>query len=462
MRLFSTQYMIKEEMRRGEIPSSKEAYGVSLRLALPAVVEMVSLSLMGMIDTVMVGRLDAYGVAVAAIGLTNQPRMVFLSVFFALNIAVTAIIARNKGADNMRAVRSCLQTALMLNVLLGALVTVVSVSLAQPMMMLAGAQADTIVSSASFFRITSFALIFQVMTMTICATQRACGNTKITMKVNVVAKVLNVALNFLLIEGRFGFPRLEVDGAALATVIAVFVAFCLAVASVLHKSSVLRISRSDNWCGDKPMFKELTRLASGGFVEQVALRTGFFLYALVVARLGTEDFAAHLIVLQLMALSFTFADGIGIATTSLVGQNLGKKRPDLSMMYGKIGLHLALGCAAVLSVTCVLIRFYFPMLFTTSPEIIETAAGIILILAVIMPLQTSQVVMGGSLRGAGDTRFVALTMIITVGIFRPLGGFLLTYPLGFGLTGAWFAIIIDQATRLAMLLTRFIRGKWIA
>ena len=458
-RLFSTQHMVKDDMLRGEIPHSKEAYGVSLRIALPAVIEMVSMALMGMIDTIMVGRLDSYGVAVAAVGLTAQPRMIFLSVFFALNIAVTAIIARNKGAGDMRAVRSCLRVALALNVLLGVVLTVVSVSLAQPMMMLAGAQADTIGFSASYFRITSFALLFQVITMTICAAQRACGNTKITMKVNVVAKVLSVALNFLLIEGRFGFPRLEVDGAALSTVIATFVAFCLAAVTVLQKDSPIRLMKSDLFEFDKPMLKNITRLASGGMVEQVALRMGFFLYALVVANLGTEEFAAHLIVMQLMGLSFTFADGIAIATTSLVGQNLGKKRPDLSVMYGKIGLRLAFGIAVVLSFICVLIRFYFPMLFTSYQGIIETAAGLILILAVIMPLQTTQLVMGGSLRGAGDTRFVAVTMLITVGIMRPLGGFLLTYPLGLGLTGAWLAIILDQAARLVMLFTRFVRGK---
>ena len=130
-------------------------------------------------------------------------------------------------------------------------------------------------------------------------------------------------------------------------------------------------------------------------------------------------------------------------------------------MYGKIGLRLALGIAAVLSVVCIFIRNYFPMLFTNSSGIIATSAGLILILAMIMPLQTTQLVMGGSLRGAGDTRFVALTMIITVGIMRPLGGFLLTYPLGLGLTGAWVAIFIDQVARLAMLLTRFMRGRWI-
>ncbi|MCL1861995.1 MAG: MATE family efflux transporter, partial [Defluviitaleaceae bacterium] len=428
----------------------------------PAVVEMVSMSLMGMIDTVMVGRLDAYGVAVAAVGLTIQPRMIFLAAFFALNISVTAIIARNKGAGDMAAVRSCLKTALVINLMLGVLVTIISVSLARPVMMISGAQADTIAPATSYFRISSFALLMQVMTMTICAAQRAFGNTKITMKVNIVAKVLSVILNFLLIEGRFGFPRLEVEGAAWSTVIAASVAFCLATYTILHRNSPLYINlkaKPRNF--DIVMLRNIGKLTSGSIVEQIGLRAGFFLYALVVANLGTEEFAAHLIVMQLMALSFTFADGIGIATTSLVGQNLGKKRPDLSTMYGKIGLRLAVFCAACLSVICVIIRFWFPMMFTTYDGIIETAAGLILMLAVIMPFQTAQVVMGGSLRGAGDTRFVAVTMILTVGILRPAMGFLLTYPLGFGLVGAWFAVLLDQIARLAMLLTRFVRGKWI-
>jgi len=478
-RLLATEYMVKPEKRHGEIPDSREAYGASLRIALPAVVEMVSMSLMGMIDTIMVGRLDAHGVAVASVGLTIQPRMIFLAIFFALNISVTAIIARNKGAGDMRAVRSCLKTALVINLILGVLVTVISVSLARPMMMISGAQADTIAPATSYFRITSFALLFQVMTMTICAAQRACGNTKITMKVNVVAKVLSVVLNFLLIEGRLGFPRMEVDGAAWSTVIAAFVAFCLAAYTVVHRNSPLYINLNVKVLvnlfqkvvgfGAKPhgldfdfqMLRKIGKLTSGSIVEQIGLRVGFFLYALVVANLGTEEFAAHLIVMQLMALSFTFADGIGIATTSLVGQNLGKKRPDLSTVYGKIGLRLAIFCALALSGICVVFRFWFPMLFSAYEGIIETAAGLILILAVIMPFQTAQVVMGGSLRGAGDTRFVALTMILTVGILRPAMGFLLTYPLGWGLTGAWIAIIVDQAARLAMLLTRFVRGKWI-
>ena len=458
-RILSTQYMVKKNMRYGDIPPSREAYKDSMRIALPAVAEMVSIALMGMIDTVMVGRIGAE--AVAAVGLTAQPRMLFFAAFFALNVAVTAIVARNKGAGNIESARSCLRHAILLVAVLGTLAAVLAVSLANPLMLLAGAQYDTVVMAASYFRITAFAFPVQILTGTICAAQRACGNTKITMKVNVVAKVISVALNFLLIEGRFGFPRMEVDGAAWSTVIAAGVAFLLALVSVLNRDSILRISRRDNWLFDIPMLRNIGKLTSGGMFEQLALRFGFFAYARVVADLGTAEFAAHMIAMQLMGLSFTFADGIGAATTSLVGQNLGKKRPDLSIMYGKIGMRLAIACAAILSTTCILIRFHFPMMFTDDVEIIATAAGLILILACIMPLQTSQLVMGGSLRGAGDTCFVAITMLITVGLLRPILGFTLAYPLGLGLTGAWIAIIFDQLVRLIMLFSRFTRGKWI-
>ena len=273
-------------MRRGDITPSREAYKTSLLIAIPAVIEMVSLALMGMIDMVMVGELDDYGIAISAVGLTTQPRMLLFSVFFALNVAVTAIIARNKGSGDMPAARSCLRHALIIEVFLGVLLTVAAIVFARPLMVMAGAQADTIDMSTLYFRITGYALLIQIMTGTICAAQRACGNTKITLKVNVTAKVISVALNFLLIKGRFGFPAMGVDGAAWSTVIAAFVAFGLALASVMNKDSMLRISLKDKWGFEKPMLRSIGKLTSGGMVEQLGLRFGFFAYARVVAELG--------------------------------------------------------------------------------------------------------------------------------------------------------------------------------
>jgi len=451
--------MVKEHMRRGDIPSTKEAYSQSVRIAAPAVAEMVSIAIMSMLDMIMVAGLGHQ--AVAAIGLTNQPRMIFFSVFFALNISVTAIVARNKGAGDDAAARSCLRQAMMLVVIGSGLFTGIAVTVARPLLSLAGAQSDTIGLSTSYFRITSLGLIFAIMSGTVCAAQRAAGNTKITMQVNIVANAVKVMFNFLLIHGRFGFPSLGVNGAAISLIIAHVISCGLAVASLLRKDAYLRIRLKDNWRPDIPMLRSIGRVTSGSILEQLAVRVGFFVYGMVVAGLGTLETAAHFVAMQFMNLSFTFADGIGVATTALVGQNLGKKRPDLSIMFGKIGTRMAWGVSAVLSTTAILMRFQFPIIFGNDPAIVEITAGIMIIIAYILPFQTAQIVMAGSLRGAGDTRFVAMTMLITVGVLRPLTGFVFAYPLGWGITGAWIAIIVDQAVRLTMLLTRFTRGKWI-
>jgi len=453
--------MVKESMRRGDIPSTKEAYKQSLRIASPAVAEMVSIALMSMLDMIMVSQIGEE--AVAAVGLTGQPRMIFFSVFFALNIAVTAIVARNKGAGDDAAARSCLRQAMMLVVVSGSFLSMLAVVLARPMMLLAGAQSDTIGLATSYFRITGYGLVFAIMSNVICAAQRASGNTKITMQVNVVANVVKVIFNFLLIAGRFGFPELGVNGAAISLVIAHVISCGLALQSLFRKGAYLRISRKDSWRPDIPMMKTIGRVTAGGMLEQLFLRVGFFAYARVVAGLGTLETAAHFIAMQFMNLSFTFADGIGVATTALVGQNLGKKRPDLSIMYGKIGTRLAWMVAVVLSAIAFFTRFHFPAMFAIggNPEVVQITAGIMLIIVFILPFQTAQIVMAGSLRGAGDTKYVAFTMLITVALIRPITGFALTYPLGWGLAGAWIAIIIDQGVRLTLLLTRFTRGRWI-
>lgn len=458
-RIFSTEHMLKKGAALGEIPGSRAAYKSTLDIAVPAVLESVSIALMGMVNTFMVSNIGDH--AVAAVGLTQQPRMLMFSMFMALNIATTAIVARNKGAGDMAAARSCLRNSLLLVLILGSAMSAVAIFLAAPMMRLAGAQDGTLDVAASYFSITGYSLILQMLTMSICAAQRACGNTKITLRVNFTAQVLNVLLCFLLIEGRLFFPRLEVDGAAWAIVLSALVAFLLAAGSVLHRDSALMLSRRDNWRFEKPMLSSIGKLARGGVLEQVGLRFGFFMYARVVAELGPDDFAAHIVAQQLMVLSFTFADGIGAATTALVGQNLGKKRPDLSTMYGKIGLRLAVIAAVLLGAACIAFRYQFSGMFLEDYDNVRTAASLILILALVLPVQTAQLVMGGSLRGAGDTGYVALTMMLTVGLLRPLLAFVLVFPLQMGIIGAWVTVVFDQLARLAMLFSRFASGKWI-
>lgn len=457
-KLLLPQYLIKHHLIQGPLPSGREAYTTFMKIALPAVVEMMLISLIGAADTIMVGALGPY--AIAAVGLTGQPMMILLALFFALNIGVTAIVARRKGEGNQKDANLCLRQALMISGALSLVITAVAVIFAEPMLVLAGAKADTLPSATHYFQIVNSGLIFRALSMTISAAQRGIGNTRVSLRINLTANIVNVCLNFVLIEGRFGFPALGVEGAAIATLIGNTVGFSLGLFSILQQGGFLRVSLRDSWKPHWEAIRSIVKIGGSAMLEQIALRVGFFLYARIVAELGTNAFATHQICMQALNLSFSMADGLGIAATSLVGQNLGAKRPDLSLVYGKVGQRLALLASVILFLIFIFGRTFIVGLFTDDALIIQRGAAIMVIAAFIMPFQTTTAVSSGSLRGAGDTKFVAITMLMSVGIMRPLVSFIMAFALGWGLAGAWYAIIVDMSVRLFILFRRFSSGKW--
>ena len=458
LNFFSVKNMVSPERLKGDLPSSKEAYGAAFNIAFPSFIEMTTQALIGMISMGMVSALGTE--AIAAVGIVGQPRMIFMALFSSINVGVTAVIARRRGQEDEISARQCMRTGMLVSLIIGIIMAVVAFLVATPLLLFAGAMDDTIELAVSYFRITAFGLPIMALTTTISASQRGIGNTRVTMLVNISATAVSFIFHFLLINGNFGFPALGVDGAAYAVVIGQCVGLTLALLSILDKRSYLAVKISDNWRFNPQTFLSIIKISGGNLIEQLFLRIGFFSYAIIIARLGTNPLAAHNIAQQMMHMSFTFADGIGVAITALVGRYLGAKRPDLSIMYGKIGQRMALVTSVFLVVFTITGRYWFAARFSEDADIIAMVARLLIILALVMPIQTSQLVMASCLRGAGDTRFVALTMLITVAIARPTAAALFVYVLGLGLEGAWLAIIVDQSMRLILLTLRFSRAKW--
>ncbi len=493
-RLFGVSSLIPKDSI-GEVPSSREAYSNLIRIALPSVCEMVLISLIGSIDTMMVGGVGT--AAIAAVGLVGQPRMLMLCMFFALNTGVTAVVARRKGQGNRDDANRTMRTAILIILALSAVMLALGMTFSRQLMLLAGAKADTVDAANDYFLIVTSMLPLNAISMAICAAQRGVGNTKLTMYVNITSNIVNVILNYLLINGVFIngqciIPRLEVRGAAIATAVGMAVGAVLAVVSLFRKRSAdsfLHLSVRDDWRFNKASAKAVLKVGSNSMLEQLALRVGFFLYARMVADLGTQAYASHVVCMQFLNLSFTFADGIGVAGTSLVGQMLGRERPDLSHMYGKISQRLAIVVAIVIASAIAILRYPLVDLFTDDPTVMRLSAMVMLIVAVFQPLQMLGVITSGALRGAGDTKFVARVMLLCVAVLRPVLAFaaikiitayftpvfstaILTdtvstvgYWLKFeapawGLLGAWGASLVDMAVRMFLVMRRFNSGKW--
>lgn len=456
--LYSTPHMMKKQNILGEVPSTSQTYKTAIDMAWPSAMEAVLVSLVSAIDTMMVGKLGA--TAIASVGISGQPKFILLAAITSLNIGITAVVARRKGEKNREGANRCLRQGLILSCVASFLLSVAGFVFSRELLLFAGAQSDFIDLAVVYFRIIAICNFFTSVSLTINAAQRGSGNTKISMKTNIVANIVNLIFNFFLINGHLGFPALGVMGAGIATLLGNIVAFCMSLRSILKSGGFLHISLHSNWKLDKDTVKSILNISSSSFVEQICMRVGFLLTTKLVAKLGTVEFATHQICMNIVNLSFSFGNGLGIGASALVGQQLGAKRPDLSHLYSKAIQRIALTAGMILFVFFIFGRYFLVGLFTDDAQILDMGAKILIVIAFTSPIQTQSVVVAGTLRGAGDTKFVALTSLISIGFVRPFTTWLFCYPLGFGIMGAWFAFFSDQFLRYIINSMRFMKGKW--
>ncbi len=456
--LFSVNSMLKKDQLIGELPSTRYVYQNFFRIAWPSALEALLVSMIGSVDTIMVGTLGSG--AITAVGITHQPKFILLAIIFSLNTGVTAVAARRKGQGDQKGANRVVRASFIISAIASLLMACLGYLFAKPIMLIAGADDSYLADAITYFRVLMFSIPFQALNLTINAAHRGCGKTTISMTTNIISNVINIIFNYLLINGIGFFPRLEVKGAAIATLLGAIAAFLISLNTLFRKNGYLTFFLKVT----KPLHRDVTgpimKVSGSAFVEQVFLRIGFLAYAAIVARLGTNDYATHLICMNLLTFSFCFGDGLSIAASALVGQNMGAKRPDLSIVYGKTGQRLAFLISCVIFLIYFFGRSFMVSLFTDETVIIALGANIMILAALGTHMQTSQVVCSGCLRGAGDTAYVAVISLISVALIRPLLTWFLCFPMGFGLYGAWIALLVDQAFRLIFNYTRFSSGKW--
>jgi putative MATE family efflux protein len=450
--------MIRPNQIIGELPSTKVVYNNFLKMAWPSALEALLVGLISAVDTMMVGGLGKN--AIAAVGITNQPRFILLAMIFSINIGITAVIARRKGQEDQTGANNTLRSGILLATLISLVMSVLGYIFAKPILIFAGAEGTYLKDSITYLRILMFSIPFQSLNLTINAAQRGCGKTKISMWTNVASNIVNIVFNYLLINGIGIFPRLEVKGAAIATTMGACVAFLISITTLFRKNNFLSFYHKSIWSLKKTVLNPIIKVSSSAFVEQVFMRLGFFAYAAIIARLGTTAYSTHLICMNILTLSFSFGDGLAISASALVGQNLGAKRPDLSIIYGKTGQRLAFMISSLVFFIFIFGGKFLVSLFSNEQAVIALGSGIMILAAFSTHAQTSQMVMSGCLRGAGDTTYVAITSFISIALIRPLLTWALCFPLGFGLHGAWIALVIDQLFRVVVNFRRFSSGKW--
>ena len=453
--LFSPDRLIAEKRRKGPLPAARNAMNQVRSMALPAMAEMALTSLMGVVDTQMAGR--ALGPeALAALGLTVQPRLLLLSPFLALNVGVTALTARYQGENRLDKAGALLRWAALaaggLSLLLGG----AAFLFADALLRLAGgtrAESGQVFSDAFlYFRLTVCALPAQALSLCLCAALRGLGKTRSTLKINGISNLINVYLNYGLIGGRLGFPRLGIKGAAIATVAGLCAGLGLALiaAGGFKPGKAGPIQKTER----KAILCSLSKLSGGALLEQWGVRLGFFLYSRLLFSLGTAAYAANQICMQVMNLTFTVGDGLGIAATALVSRSIGEKRADLALLYGKLCQNSAAVLSLLIGALLALLRRPLALWFIGGgPEAGEVAAltaQTLLALAAVQWFHTGSAALAGALRGAGHTLYTALCNTFCASLVRPVLTLTALRLFRLGLPGTWLMGMAEIGLRYCL------------
>ncbi len=432
-----------------------------LQLMWPALCENVLATLVSMADTIMVSALGKS--AINAVGLCTQPRFIVFSAFMALGTGTTALVARAKGAGNREEANHALVQSLLLA--LGIILAACAAMLVwyQPLIrFIAGKNIseETVLDAFAYFRVQIYGFPLLGMTFIMNAALRGAGNTRAAFYSNSASNIVNVIMNYLLIQGHFGFPALGVEGASIATVIGQGVAFCFCLYLLLNGKQFVSLRDRPRLRPDPHMIRRVSRIGMPALLEQVIMRVGMMVFTLIVTSLGDVSYATHNIAMNIQSMSFTTGMSFGIAATTLTGQTLGRKRPDLSRWYVRQTIRMSYVASFVVAIVMFFFGRNIASVYSKELEVLTLAAMVLRIIAVANPLSNTRFVYNSALRGAGDARFTAVSTFLGIVVVRPLVAVTLVFGLKMDLIGVWIALVSDAMLCYALAKWRWKTGRW--
>ena len=445
---------------------SKQLYKDIIRIAWPSFVELLLTQLASMVDLMMVGSMGGKAhpeigtQALAAVGLTTQPKFLLMTAFVAMNTGVTALIARSRGTNDKKQANLVVRQGLLFTFCATLILSILGYLFARPMVIFMGSTEEVVTQWATqYLKIQMIGFLSFALTSTITAALRAVGDSKTSMIYNMIANGVNVIFNWLLIYGNLGFPELGVAGASLATVIGQVVAFTIAFVVIIRGNGFLKLEFKLGFKPHKVVLGNMLHIGFPAMVEQLLMRAGIMLFVKTVASLGTTAYATHQVCVNIQALSFMTGQAFAVSATTLMGQSLGKRRYDMAQAYCSRTRKVGLAFSLLLACTFALFGVQIVGLYNSDPDIIRIGGHIMFFVAFLQPFQSSQFIIAGALRGAGDTRSTAMFTFITVLLIRPTVTIILL-KLGLGLYGAWVGMAVDQILRSGLVLYRYNSGKW--
>lgn len=434
-----------------------------LTIALPLTLAHLAQNAMTFVDTLMAGRLGPEALAGIALGGAS---LSFISVITSATLfAVAPLVAQATGAQDPATIRRTVRQGLLLTMLI-APVAMALIWAAGPLLLAMGQDPDTARGATGYLRAASFGVLPYMVFTVLRAYMEGQGNTRPLMFIAFFGVGLNILGNQAFMFGRWGFPALGITGTGLVTTLVYLLMAVVAVVYVARRYPRHRVFATD-WRWDGGSVREIVRLG-WPIALTTAFEMGMFLTsALLMGLIGPAQLAAHQVAIQTASFTFMIPLSLGVATSTRVGQAVGRGDP-----WGVRGAALAgVACALAVMVVTALLFLLLPMrvigiyLDTGDPAnaaVVMHALVFLRAAAAFQLFDGLQVSVLGALRGMKDTRgpmFITLVSYWVVGLGS---GFGLAFGLGWEGLGLWYGLVIGLAVASIALTARLLRQFRVA
>lgn len=442
----------KQKLTEGKILNSL------VSLAFPIIMANILQTAYQLIDTFWLGRLGAN--AVAAVSISFPILFLILSLGGGLTLAGTVIVSHHKGAERQRQVDYSSSQTVLVIFFISILLAAVGYFTAAPLMKLVGAGPEILSDSVSYFKVSSWGFVFLFMFFVFQSLMRGIGNVMLPMYIVLGTVFLNLVLDPLLIFGWGPVPGYGVAGAAIASVITQGLSALVGILILFRGKMGIRIHWSDMKF-DFPWFKRLFSLGIPASLDQSTRAAGMTVMIMLVTSFGSEVVAAYGVGARILSLVIVPALGFAMATTSLVGQNIGAAKIRRAEKIGNLSTKIAFWGLTSIGILMYIFaepitRFFIP----NDPQVIKDGALFIKIMAPSFGLLGVQQVLNGVFNGAGFTQASMLISIFSLWIIRFPVAFMLSDKTELGFEGIWWSFPVSNLLAAALAFGYYKMGYW--
>ena len=353
------------------------------KLAWPVVLQEAAWTILSMIIMFFIGHLGAE--AITAVGLSEQIIFIPIIAFAGISVGATAIVARHTGANEPEKANRTLSQAMLMAFILGIVFALFMWFFADQILWVFRASPEVIELGGDYVRANAPATVFFFIMFCGESILRGSGDTRTPMVVIVITEVIGTGLAFALINGFWIFPQLGVFGAGLARATSSIIGASIILTILIKGKGALKYKLSTAFNFDWMEIKRILRIGLPSFADHLQMRIAFTIYTIMISNLGTTVYAAHALAMRVEEFAFMPSFGFGMAATTMVGQLLGAKAPDLAKRAG----YLIQRYCVIIMVLLGSITFIFSQqligIFVDDPEVINIGALGLRIWALAMP-----------------------------------------------------------------------------